>query len=79
MGTNARAKRRCFFFAGRRNIENYFLWFKAEVENRLQKIYAGIINLKNKKYKVDAIAPQAAIYLTIKVDLVGKTTERVNY
>lgn len=63
------------FLLDRRNIENYFLWFKAEVENRLQKIYAGIINLKNKKYKVDAIAPQAAIYLTIKVDLVGKTTE----
>ncbi|HMX38092.1 MAG TPA: pyridoxal phosphate-dependent aminotransferase, partial [Ferruginibacter sp.] len=25
-------------------------------------------------YRVDAIAPQAAIYLTIQIDLVGKTT-----
>jgi aspartate aminotransferase len=57
-----------------KNIENYFLWFKAEVELRLNRIYAGIIHLKNKGYNVDAIAPQAAIYLTIKIDLVGKTT-----
>lgn len=63
------------FLLDRRNIENYFLWFKAEVENRLQRIYKGIIHLKDKGYNVDAITPQAAIYLTIKVDLVGKATD----
>lgn len=62
------------FLVDKKNIENYFLWFKAEVEIRLNKIYNGIIHLKNKGYQVDAIAPQAAIYLTIKMDLVGKTT-----
>lgn len=56
------------------DIKNYFLGFKHEIELRLTKIYDGIINLKNKGYNVDAIAPQAAIYLTIKFDLVGKTT-----
>ena len=56
------------------DIDNYFLGFKAAIENRLYKIYNGIINLKNKGYSVDAINPQAAIYLTIKIDLVGKTT-----
>jgi aspartate aminotransferase len=30
--------------------------------------------LQQKGYSVDAIAPQAAIYLTIKLDLSGKTT-----
>ena len=30
--------------------------------------------LKAKGYPVDAIHPQAAIYLTVKIDLVGKTT-----
>ncbi len=62
------------FLHDKKNIENYFLWFKAEVELRLNKIYNGIIDLKSKGYNVDAIAPQAAIYLTIKIDLVGKKT-----
>ncbi len=56
------------------DIDNYFLGFKAAIEIRLHKIYDGIISLKNKGYNVDAIVPQAAIYLTIKIDLVGKTT-----
>lgn len=62
------------FLVDKENIENYFIWFKAQVEMRLHKIYNGIIALKQKGYNVDAIAPQAAIYLTIKIDLVGKTT-----
>lgn len=62
------------YLLDKNNIENYFLWFKAEIEIRLNKIYNGIIALKNKGYNVDAIAPQAAIYLTIKIDLVGKKT-----
>ena len=56
------------------DIDNYFLAFKAAIEYRLHKIYNGIIALKNKGFCVDAIEPQAAIYLTIKIDLVGKTT-----
>lgn len=60
------------------DIKNYFLHFKNEIELRLTKIYEGIISLKNKGYSVDAIAPQAAIYLTIKIDLVGKTTPNGN-
>lgn len=54
------------------SIEAYFTKFKQRLENRLQKLYAGFINLKNKGFNVDAIAPQAAIYLTIKIDLAGK-------
>jgi aspartate aminotransferase len=33
------------------------------------------MKLKSQGFTVDAIAPEAAIYLTIKIDLVGKTTE----
>ena len=62
------------YLLDKQNIENYFLWFKAEIEIRLSKVYNGIIALKSKGYNVDAIAPQAAIYLTIKIDLVGKKT-----
>jgi aspartate aminotransferase len=63
------------FLVDKNNIENYFIWFKAQVEIRLNKIYNGIITLKQKGFNVDAIAPQAAIYLTIKIDLVGKKTD----
>jgi aspartate aminotransferase len=31
------------------------------------------MQLKNEGFSVDAIAPQATIYLTIKIDLTGKT------
>ncbi len=53
-------------------ITNYFTHFKSALSERLEKIYEGFIQLKEKGYPVDAIIPQAAIYLTIKLDLVGK-------
>ena len=55
-------------------IGSYLTNFKAEIAFRLQNIYEGIIALKKKGFKVDAIAPQAAIYLTIQIDLVGSKT-----
>ncbi len=55
-------------------IETYFTSFKNQLEQRLQAFYTGIIDLKNKGYAVDAVAPQAAIYLTIQLNLVGKKT-----
>jgi aspartate aminotransferase len=57
------------------NIQRYLVHFKAEVEERLRTIYNGFQSLKAKGYHVDAIDPQAAIYLTIKMDLVGKQTQ----
>jgi aspartate aminotransferase len=56
------------------NIARYLTHFKAEIEERLRNIHAGFIALKQKGYSVDSVTPQAAIYLTIKIDLVGKTT-----
>lgn len=56
-------------------IERYLNHFKNEMINRLNLIHDGFVALKNKGYAVDAIAPQAAIYLTIKMDLVGKSVD----
>jgi aspartate aminotransferase len=56
------------------NIDNYFLVFKAAIEERLRKIYNGFIKLKNEGFTVDAVAPQAAIYLTVQINLLGKKT-----
>ncbi len=55
-------------------IDRYLVHFKAEAEERLQVIYEGFRALQNEGFSVNAIAPQAAIYLTIQADLAGKTT-----
>lgn len=47
---------------------------KTKIFDRLEGFYEGFMALKNEGFKVDAIAPQAAIYLTIKFDLHGKKT-----
>ncbi len=57
------------------SIKQYFSHFKSELFERLQKIYDGFCSLKNEGYAVDACAPEAAIYLTIKLALKGKKTE----
>jgi len=62
------------YLVQKENVDKYLQHFKAEVEERLVKIYEGFANLKKDGYAVDCIAPQAAIYLTIKLDLKGKTT-----
>jgi aspartate aminotransferase len=56
------------------NINTYFTKFKGAIEERLRRIYAGIIQLKKEGFAVDAVAPQAAIYLTVQINLVGKKT-----
>jgi len=62
------------FLPQRDAIKKYLAHFKTEIEERLQGIYRGFMTLKQKGLAVDAIAPEAAIYLTIKIDLAGKTT-----
>ena len=57
-----------------KEIDNYFAHYKNEIEERLRKIYDGFIKLKSQGFCVDAITPQAAIYLTIQFNLTGKKT-----
>jgi aspartate aminotransferase len=60
------------FLQNKEAINGYLIQFKNEVEERLNKIYKGLIQLKNEGFDVDSVAPEAAIYLTIKINLVGK-------
>jgi aspartate aminotransferase len=53
-------------------IHQYLAHYKKEIEERLMLIYEGLINLKNEGLAIDAVAPEAAIYLTIKIDLTEK-------
>lgn len=62
------------FLGNKPEIEKYLAIFKSELEERLRRIYEGFTKLKNNGLPVDAITPEAAIYLTIKVDAVGKRT-----
>ena len=70
----AEQKAVAYFLEKREEIQKFLSHFKSEIEERLRRIYAGFMELKDEGYAVDAIAPEAAIYLTIKIDLVGRTT-----
>ncbi len=56
-------------------VDNYLHWIRQEVYNRLNRFYTGINALRAEGYPVEAISPQAAIYLTVKIDLTGKRLE----
>jgi aspartate aminotransferase len=66
------------YFAETESIDAYLGHFKAEVAERLRRIYEGVVQLKNEGFAVDAVVPEAAIYLTVKFDLAGKQTSDGN-
>ena len=70
----AEQKAVAYFLGKRESIKTFLSNFKKEIEERLHRIYDGFMDLKNEGLPIDAIAPEAAIYLTIKIDLVGKKT-----
>lgn len=59
------------------NLNNYDAFLieqKNKISQRLTGFYNGFMKLKSEGFSVDAITPQAAIYLTIQFALHGKTT-----
>jgi aspartate aminotransferase len=56
-------------------VQDFLGQFRQALEERLVHIYEGIIALKGKGYPVDAITPQAAIYLTIRLDFAGRKAD----
>lgn len=55
-------------------LEKYITWIKAEVDARLNGFYQGFKQLQALGFPIDVIPPQAAIYLTVQIDLQGYTT-----
>ncbi|TCJ17031.1 aminotransferase class I/II-fold pyridoxal phosphate-dependent enzyme [Flaviaesturariibacter flavus] len=55
-------------------IGQYLAHFRAELEERLRSIFDGFMQLKSEGLPVDAVAPEAAIYLTLKIDAAGRRT-----
>jgi aspartate aminotransferase len=56
-------------------VDDYLTNIKSRVSQRLNDFYEGFQALKSEGHQVDAIAPQAAIYLTAQLNLIGKRTE----
>ena len=72
----AEQKGTAVFLKNKEAIVTYIDSFKKEIAYRLEAMYKGLMDLKLQGYAVDAIAPEAAIYLTIQFDLVGKHTDQ---
>lgn len=62
------------FFADDSQVDAYIQQFRQRLKQRLNAIYDGVKDLKSQGYPVDAIKPQASIYLSVKLDIAGKTT-----
>ncbi|MBC6609584.1 aminotransferase class I/II-fold pyridoxal phosphate-dependent enzyme [Hymenobacter sp. BT507] len=55
-------------------VDAFIPTFKTKLQQSLTTLYDGLQNLKAQGYPVDAIVPMGAIYLTAKLDVLGKTT-----
>jgi aspartate aminotransferase len=55
------------------STRDWMAGFKRAVENKLTTLNNGIQALKAQGRPVDALAPQGAIYLSVKIDLLGRT------
>ncbi|OUR92634.1 aminotransferase [Flavobacteriales bacterium 34_180_T64] len=55
-------------------VSDYLTNIKSELSERLITFYEGFNVLKQKGYAVQAIEPEAALYLTVQFNLIGKQT-----
>jgi aspartate aminotransferase len=55
-------------------VTQYLDTLKSRVQASLNALHKGFQQLKADGFTVDSIAPMGAIYLTIKIDIAGKTT-----
>ncbi len=55
-------------------VDAFLEVFKKQVTRSLDTLYNGLMALKSEGFAIDAIEPMGAIYLTIKIDYVGKST-----
>ena len=63
------------FLAMDESVDEFLASFRQALEERLSGFYNGFMSLRDKGFPVDAIAPEAAIYLSVKIDIQGRTTK----
>lgn len=61
------------YLADHHATSNFLAHFKEELHYRLNGLYQGLQTMKSKGYPVDAVKPAAALYLTVRIELNGKT------
>ena len=62
------------YFKQKELVDQYLTTFKTQVQAGLDELYKGFQTLKSEGFAVDAVVPMGAIYLTLKIDYIGKTT-----
>ncbi len=68
----AEQKATAAFLTNTAAVQQYMIQFRKALEERLWRIYRGVVSMREKGLPIDAIEPQAAIYLTMKLDLKGR-------
>ncbi|AYN02276.1 pyridoxal phosphate-dependent aminotransferase [Chryseobacterium sp. 3008163] len=61
------------YFQNADNVNTFINDFKGKLEASLKVLHNGIQDLKAKGLAVESIEPMGALYLTIKLDYIGKT------
>lgn len=59
-------------------VERYLTGMRRGVESRLQTLHHGLMELHGRGLPVSDIAPQGAIYLSVRFDLIGRGGIRTN-
>ncbi|WP_316790460.1 pyridoxal phosphate-dependent aminotransferase [Pedobacter frigoris] len=62
------------YFKNSELVDQFLDSFKTQVQLSLDELYNGFQQLKKDGFHVDAVIPMGAIYLTLKIDYIGKTT-----
>ncbi|MHA4893887.1 pyridoxal phosphate-dependent aminotransferase [Pedobacter sp. PWIIR3] len=62
------------YFGQKEVLDGFLSSFKSKVQDSLNALYSGFINLKKEGFDVDAVEPMGAIYLTIRINYIGKST-----
>lgn len=55
-------------------VDAFIMKFRRQISDRLNGFYEGFSRLKQKGFPVECIPPEAAIYLTVRIDLRGAKT-----
>ncbi len=64
------------FLADRPAVGRHLAQFREQLQARLNEFHAGFMALKGNGYAVDAIAPQAAIYLSVRIAIQNRDRNR---
>ncbi|NRF41726.1 pyridoxal phosphate-dependent aminotransferase [Pedobacter foliorum] len=62
------------YFKNNDLVDSFLNSFKKQVQISLDELHNGFQQLKSEGFNVDSVIPMGAIYLTLKIEYIGKTT-----